>query len=53
MAGVVAGGFTLGALFVVPGLRGEDGGIERARAAAAAEPQPPAISAPMSSANAG
>jgi MFS family permease len=55
VAGVVAGGFTLGALFVVPGLRGEDGGIERAQSAAAdaaAAPQPP-MSEPMSSANAG
>ncbi|WP_445151093.1 MFS transporter [Baekduia sp. Peel2402] len=56
MAGLVAGGFTVSALFVIPGLRAENGGIARANAAAAAArakpPQPP-MSEPMSSANAG
>lgn len=53
-AGVIAGGATLLALFAIPGLRDEDGGIARANAAAAAKgpPQPP-MSEPMSSANAG
>jgi DHA3 family tetracycline resistance protein-like MFS transporter len=51
VAGLVAGGGTLLMLYVIPGLRAEDGGI--ARAAAAAGDQPPASSAPMSSANVG
>lgn len=51
IAGIVAGGATVGLLYVVPGLRDEDGGIARAGAAAATAQ--PAISEPMSSANAG
>lgn len=50
-AGVIAGGATLLGLYVIPGLRAEDGGI--ARAAAAAEGQPPPTSAPRSAANVG
>ena len=51
VAGLVAGGATLGALYVVPGLRAEDGGIARALAAEAAAAQP--ISEPRSAANVG
>ncbi|HEV7752441.1 MAG TPA: MFS transporter [Baekduia sp.] len=41
VAGLVAGGVTLAMLYVVPGLRAEDGGVARAEAAAAAgEPGP-------------
>jgi DHA3 family tetracycline resistance protein-like MFS transporter len=36
VAGIVAGGLTLGMLYVVPGLRAEDGGIARAAAEAEA-----------------
>jgi MFS family permease len=55
-AGIVAGGGTLAALYVIPGLRAEDGGIARAAAAEAAAgsgPQPPDTSAPRSAANVG
>ncbi len=49
IAGLVAGVLTVGMLYAVPGLRGEDGGIARA---AAAEPQP-FSDVPRSSANVG
>jgi len=62
VAGIVAGGVTCGMLYVIPGLRAQDGGIARALAAEAeAEkaaapppggPQPPS-SPPRSSANVG
>jgi len=53
VAGLVAGGGTLTLLYVVPGLRDENGGIARATAAGLdAGPQPP-MSEPMSSANVG
>lgn len=51
MAGLVAGAATIALLYVVPGLRAEDGGIARANAGLR-PPQAP-ISEPMSSANAG
>jgi hypothetical protein len=47
VAGLVAGAATVGLLYIVPGLRDEDGGIARAQA------QPPAISEPRSAANVG
>jgi MFS family permease len=50
VAGLVAGGGTLAILYVVPGLRAEDGGS--ARAQAAGRDQPP-MSEPMSPANVG
>jgi hypothetical protein len=58
-AGVVGGVVIIGLLYVIPGLRAEDGGIARAEAQAAAVmaaapagPQPPASDA-RSSANVG
>jgi MFS family permease len=50
VAGLVAGAATLALLYLVPGLRAEDGGIARAGRAGPAQP---AISEPRSAANVG